>query len=297
MPISYEIKKFFQNYYPKQNNKKENNNYYDPTSLLLKIKGDTKIGLKNPNNFLIYLFSILNHELMPEYKDKEISILKKYDMKNSINDSIKLFKEKKKSPIFDIFSFYKLNESKCKHCDSSYMYLKYSFTLKLNISGCYSSLKNKENKITIEDCLNFQSQNPKINKKYPCSKCKQNKEIMSKIYSSPKIFLFLLDRGNNFDKNKNELLKIPFLIEGKLDLQKFILKQNSPTKYELVGIVSITLNDSKYVANCKSPIDNNWYYFNDLKVQKIEYNNVINTNNNNNYYIPCILVYKSIDDK
>ena len=60
--------------------------------------------------------------------------------------------------------------------------------------------------MTIEDCLNYHSQNPKINRKYPCNECKQNKEINSKIYSSPKIFLFLLDRGNNFDKNKNELL-------------------------------------------------------------------------------------------
>ena len=122
-------------------------------------------------------------------------------------------------------------------------------------------------------------------------------EIISKIYSSPKIFLFLLDRGNNFDKNKNELLKIPFLIEKNIDLQKFIRAKNSPTKYELVGIVSITLSDEKYVANIKSPIDNNWYYFNDLKVQEIIYDNVINSNNNNNYYVPCILVYKSINDK
>ena len=297
MPISYEMTKFFQNYYPKHNNKIKISNYYDPSSLLFKIKGRRKNELKNPNNFLQDLFSILNYELMPEYKDKEISLIKKQDMKNSINDSIILFKEKNKSPIFDIFSFYKINESKCKHCNSSYFYLKYSFTFKLNISGCYSSLENKEHKMTIQDCLNYQSQNPKINKKYPCNKCKQNKEISSKIYSSPKIFLFLLDRGNNFDKNKNELLKIPFLIEKNIDLQKFIRAKNSPTKYELVGIVSITLSDEKYVANIKSPIDNNWYYFNDLKVQEIIYDNVINSNNNNNYYVPCILVYKSINDK
>jgi len=294
MPISYEMKKFFQNYYP---NKIDNNNNYDPYSLLLKVKGRkgyrTNI-LKNPNNLLKALFSNLNFELNPDYKDKEVIIIKKFELKNSINDSIILFDERYKSPIFDIFSFYKINESKCNHCNSSYMYLKYSFTFKLNISECYYSFKNEKHKITIEDCLNFNSQNPKIDNKYPCEKCKNKKKIISKIYRSPNIFLFLLDRGNNFDINKNKLLKIPFLIEGKLDLQKYIKKENSPTKYELVGIVSISLSDNKYVANCKSPIDNNWYYFNDLKVQAIDYNIVINTNNNNNYYVPCILVYKSI---
>jgi len=296
MPISYEMKKFFQNYYP---NKTDNNYNYDPSSLLLKVKirkGRRKNILENPNNLLKALFSNLNYELIPEYKDKEVGYIKKYDLKNSINDSIILFEEIYKSPIFDIFSFYKLNESKCNHCNSSYLYLKFCFTFKLNISECYSSFKNEKHKITIEDCLNFISQNPKIDNKCTCEKCRKNKKIISKIYSSPNIFLFLLDRGNNFDINKNKLLKIPFLIEGKIDLQKYIKKENSPKKYELVGIVSISLSDNKYVTNCKSPIDNNWYYFNDLKVQIINYNNVINANNNNNYFIPCILVYKTIND-
>ena len=297
IPISYEMKKFFQNYYPKHYNKIRNNNYYNPYSLLYKIKSLRKV-LKNPIYFLKDLFSIINTELLPEYKDEEIFFSKKCDMENSINNCLLYFEEKNKTPIFDIFSFYKLKESKCNHCNSSNFHLKYSFMLNLSIYGCYSSFENKKHRITIEDCLNYQLKNPKEYHKYFCEKCKQNIEIVSQIYiySSPNIFLILLDRGNNFDENNNELLKIPFLIEGILDLKKFIKNKKYPTKYELVGIVSITLSDKKYVANCKSPIDNNWYYFNDSKVQKIEFNNVIKTNNNINYYVPCILVYKSVNN-
>ena len=305
MPLSYEIKNFFQNYYPRQNNIMGNNTY-DPSSLLLNVKRCTKNELTNPNFFLKDLFSSLNSELIPQYKDKEVSIIKKFDKQNSINNSIELFEEKNKSPIFDIFNFYKICESKCFNCykavakyiykDVSYLYLKNSFTFKLDISGCYSSLEKKEFTLTIKECLDYQLQKYKESLKSLCKECQQHKSIISNLYSSPKIFLFLLDRGSNFDENENELLNIPFLIEEKLDLEKFIENKNSPTKYELVGIVSISLSDKKYVAHSKSPIDNNWYYFNDLKVQKIEHDNVIKVINNNYYYIPCILVYKSIND-
>ena len=303
MPLSYEIKNFFQNYYPQRNNRM-NNNPYDPSSLISKVKRSKKNELTNPIYFIKDIFSSLNSELIPKYKDKEISIIKKFDKENSINDSIKLLEEKNKSPIFDLFNFYKINESKCNQCNKisyihtniSYLYLKNSFTFKLDISGYYSYLENKEQGMTIEECLNYQLQMPKESHKFICQECKQHKSIISKIYSSPKIFIFLLDRGENFDENNNELLKIPFLIEEKLNLQKFIEKKNSPTNYELIGIISMQLRDKKYIANCKSSIDNNWYYFNDINVQKIEYDNVIKSNNNNNYYVPCILVYKSIND-
>ena len=305
MPLSYELKNFFQNYYPKQNNIMHNNTY-DPSSLLLKVKRFTENELTNPNFFLKDLFSNLNFELIPQYKDKEVSIIKKFDKQNSINNSIKLFEEKNKSPIFDIFSFYKICESKCFNCnkdiekyiykDISYLYLKNSFTFKLDISDYYSALEKKDCYLKIEECLDFQTEKYKESLKSLCKECKQRKSIISKIYSSPKIFLFLLDRGNNLDEKNNELLKIPFLIEEKLDLQKFIEDKNSPTKYELVGIVSIKLGDKKYITICKSPIDNNWYYFNDIKVQIIEYDNVFKTINNSKYYSPCILAYKSIKD-
>jgi len=306
MPLTYEIKNFFQNYYPKQNNIMGNNNY-NPSSLLLKIKRSTKNELTNPNFFLKDLFSSLNSELIPQYKDKEFSIIKKFDKQNSINESIKLFEEKNKSPIFDIFNFYKICESKCFNCnnnskekyihkDVSYLYLKYSFTFKLNISDCYSSLEKKGNYMTIEECLTYQSQKYKESQKSLCQECEQHKYIISKIYSSPKIFLFLLDRGNNLDENNNDLLNIPFLIEEQLNLKEFIENKDSPTKYILIGIVSIKLDEKKYIAICKSSIDNNWYYFNDSKTEKIEYDNVFKTINNNNYYAPCILAYKSIND-
>ena len=150
--------------------------------------------------------------------------------------------------------------------------------------------------MTIKDCIRFQYEEPEKTKLLICPNCHRRQKVFvySKIYSSPNIFLFLIDRGIDFNQYKNKLLKIPLIIEDQLDLDNFIEKKNNPTKYELIGIVSILIKDKKYVSMCKSPIDNNWYYFNDLKVQEIIYDNVINSNNNNNYYVPCILVYKSI---
>lgn len=59
----------------------------------------------------------------------------------------------------------------------------------------------------------------------------------------------------------------------------------------MIGIASISLIDKKYVAWCKSPITDKWYFFNDEKIEVTKLTNIIELNNNNNY-IPCILVYK-----
>ena len=47
---------------------------------------------------------------------------------------------------------------------------------------------------------------------------------------------------------------------------------------------------TKYVSCCKSPIDQQWYYYENENVQIVNFNNMINNHNNNNF-IPCLLVY------
>ena len=113
-------------------------------------------------------------------------------------------------------------------------------------------------------------------------------DITSKIYSSPRYFVFLLDRGN-LDQNRN----IKFVLEEKINLKNYIEFAKAPKIFDLIGIVSISVSENKYVAFSKSPIDQNWYLYNDEKeVEQIDINFVKENNSNLNSYIPCILFYK-----
>ena len=105
----------------------------------------------------------------------------------------------------------------------------------------------------------------------------------NKIYSSPNFFLFLLD----LKENKN----INFIIEPRINLEKFIENKTTPTKYELNGIVFFDLIKNKYNALCISPVDKRWYLFDDKNVDLFDFNDF------NNFYVkgggcvPRILLY------
>ena len=86
------------------------------------------------------------------------------------------------------------------------------------------------------------------------------------------------------------LLNINFILEEKIDIGKFLENQKAYNKYELSGVVSFSVNENKYVCFGKSPVDNQWYLYNDDNVANTNINEVLN-NNNNMQYIPCILLY------
>ena len=68
---------------------------------------------------------------------------------------------------------------------------------------------------------------------------------------------------------------------------------NAPRQYELNGIVSVYMREKKYICCCKSPVDKQWYYYQDEMINKVDFSIVIK-NHNNNLFVPCILIYKAI---
>ena len=115
----------------------------------------------------------------------------------------------------------------------------------------------------------------------------------SKIFVTSHTIIFSLNRG---ELGKDNLINIPFNIDEKLNLRFFLEKQEYLSLYELYGIVSITKenNDFKYVSFCKSPVDSNWYLYNDENVQQLDLNNIFILHNARRQFIPCILSYKGV---
>ena len=296
MPLSFAFKELYLNLYPKE---KTNLSAYEPLQIikvLNAIKNNYSVNIEN--NIIYVLNDILNclhRELNTSNIYEEKCNYDKYNRNDCINKGIFFFTKTNKSILFDTLNWFRLRERRCIKCNTIIFDFETYNSFKLDILSCYNSNKiNNINKsISIIDCLKFQTS--KYNENYFCEKCAkyETSDVNFKIFSSPNIFLFLLDRGIDFSEN-NELLNISFSLEKTINIGDFIENKKAPFKYRLIGITSISLIDKKYVSWCKSPVNGKWYFFNDEKVEPIKLVKIIELNNNNNY-IPCILIYKDIE--
>ena len=109
----------------------------------------------------------------------------------------------------------------------------------------------------------------------------------SYLYTPPQILILVLNRGQGIQFK----IKMDFCIE--LDLSNFIQTRNNNEiiKYDLIGVVT-HMGESgasgHFIASCRSPIDGQWYQYNDDLVYRINnFNNEIL-----NYAMPYVLFYQ-----
>lgn len=286
LPLSFVIERLFYHLYPFPE-KEDNKSYGNEKILAVLAKYNANYKTKNKrnvNDLINFLLSTMHDEL----NEKKTNITKKLDFdefnqESVIYNGITNSNNSNDSIIYKLFGYFSLKENTCSLCNKTKFELHYFHTFDLDILGC--SKENNNNIISINDCLNNLSI-PKTNNFY-CKNCRKNTQINSipRIYQSPNIFIFLLDRGNFEPKYTN--------IEFKLEQNININVNQFENKFELIGIVSICLEKNKYVAFSKSPIDHQWYFYNDKKVDLIEFDSVLNNNNNVKLYIPFILFYHS----
>ena len=153
-----------------------------------------------------------------------------------------------------------------------------------------SQLEN--NLLTIDDCFDY---NQKIenfmgeNAMY-CDICKMQlpSTFQTKLYNAPEVLILILNRGQGIQFK----IKLEFYLQ--INLSNYVENQNSGNSgyiYDLIGVVT-HMGDSSasghFVASCRSPVNNNWYRYNDDIVSPL--------NNFNgeilNYAMPYILFYK-----
>ena len=273
---------------------KKEREIYTPDNFL-KALGYLNVAFKsmkkrNPNELLIFLLNELHNELN-QLKNIKIDNIPNQNINNRnsvISNEINKFIKTNNSIISNNLNWFEVKESQCTKCNQS-TYNFYSFNVfELDIYGTY---QYKSSPINLIDCLNYYKI-PKKQKLF-CNKCKNYEEILNSlnIYLTSKTVIFSLNRG---DLDKNNLLKIDFNIQEKLDLTFFIEKIQSPPQYELNGIVSIAKEKNNYIYICcyKSPIDHQWYLLQNEKIYRIELNDIINCHNTKRKFIPCILYYK-----
>ena len=148
---------------------------------------------------------------------------------------------------------------------------------------------NFNNTVTIEDCFKHY-QLTSIMNDYYCNLCKHNVNCAyeNKFSILPIILIIILNRGKGLQYNVN----ISFENEN-LGLKNYVEYCKDESVYELIGLVTHYGNSSAsghFMARCKSPIDGNWYLYNDQTVTKIGYFDKNSFSQGN----PYILFYKKI---
>lgn len=294
-PLSYVFERLLIHFYPYP--EKENKEIYEPTSLL-KIISSLNVEFKtlqkrNPNDLIAFILNTL-HEELNQNKNENLNLNENiHDKKSVINNSLKKFKNSENSIIYNNFNWFEIKELKCFDCGNKIYELRTFGTFSLNIQESYQKIKNQKNSITLYDCLEYYKFTKQ--QKLYCNNCKCQKalNITTNIFSSPNNFVFLLDRGIEFN-DKNDSLKIPFVLCDKIELDNFIENEKAPKKYQLIGITSIYIKKKDYVSFGKSPVDQNWYYYNDETSKQLDINNIIQLHNNFKDFFPCILIYKAV---
>jgi ubiquitin C-terminal hydrolase len=146
------------------------------------------------------------------------------------------------------------------------------------------------NEVYLSDCFDYYQKvelTDGENQMY-CNYCNSNSPsyYSTTLYSSPQIFILILNRGRgniyNVKLNFSEIINIGNYVK---------MKMNTNLIYHLYAIVTHIGPSSMsghFIAFCKSPIDGKWYKFNDAIVDYVgDFNN-----NVSNFGTPYILFYE-----
>ena len=285
LPLSFVTQRVFNHFYVKRDEKYTVESFLRVLGSLNIIYSATKS--RNVNECLIFILDRLLNELNRIKNGNQKNDFDKTNRKEVINYGIMNYKNKYDCIISDIFNWKEIKELHCTECGKiSYEFHTYN-TFQLDSLNSKNIIDKKN--ITIFDCLDYELNTSQ--KSLFCIYCKKkaNINIISCIYSSPKIFVFLLNNGEFDEKLQN----LNFNLETVVNLNKYIEDKRYPIKYDLIGIISMDINKKKYINYCKSFEDQNWYFFNDENFTQKTENEV--KFDNNRKYIPSILFYKSID--
>ena len=254
-------------------------------------------------DFIIFILEQIHKELKRPASKKIVKApkaLNQYDRINAFNFFLDDF-QNEISIISDTFFGFNETTNICLYCKNQYNSLnqmnpicynygifnclifpleeiknmKNSNKLQYNTSYYINNINNfnnnQNNCVNLYDCFLYNQKTDIFtgeNRNY-CNMCKQLFDSLytSKIYSSPKFLILILNRGKNniFD------VKLNFGIE--LDITEFVTLKDKPTLiYSLYGVITHIGQsgpNAHFVASCKSPIDNNWYRYNDAFVSPI----------------------------
>ena len=318
--LSISFKILIEKLWPEEGNSKESSKgHFSPVEFIQKIEDMSPIFINNKSynakDFINFIITTLHEELNQKIKGNNIiNPLNNNDNNNLINTFQAFHEEYQRnfrSKISELFYAIQQTDIQCLDCRSvHYNFQAYFFLVfpleevKLNSINKINP-NNKINKdlpkeksikfdklnkniVDIFDCFEFFQRRILLeaNDQIFCNFCKKmtNVSHTSTLITSPKILILIFDRGEKFQHK----IKLEFYLI--LKLGKYVQQNNQNLEYKLISIVSY-LKQNYCIAYCLSPIDNQWYNYNDANVNKIDdFQKEIN-----NIEFPYLLFYKRIE--
>ena len=312
---------------PKNNTQNANNKYYIPIRFKERIsimnplfEGAQANDAKDLVNFMIMT---LHEELNKAPKNQNINssnlLINQSNKQDVFNNFILTFARENISLISDLFYAVNNNITECLNCgNQKYNYQIYFFLnfpleevrkfkidnnqfiqanqimMSMNPMFCQQNFINNNqiiNSVNLDDCFRY---NQKIenfsgeNSMY-CNNCQTQSPAVYKtiLTTGPEILIIILNRGKGIQ------FKVKCEFVSQLNLYEYIEMKNTGFMYDLIGVVTHIGEhgpSGHFIAYCRSPIDNNWYQYNDDLVFPVKdfVNEVIN------YAMPYILFYQKI---
>ena len=254
-------------------------------------------------DLLTFILIELHEELNKPKRNNNINNNNLFNANRQLNKKLmfdtfkKAFINNNLSIISGLFFGINYTEAQCHICKNIiYNYEAFNFiifplhkVLQYKIAS-NNFISNFNNTVTLYDCFEHYRTITYLNDYY-CNICNNNGncKFRTNISILPNVLIIILNRGTGLQYKVN----ISFDNEN-LGLKNYVEYYQEESFYELIGLVTHYGESSAsghFVARCKSPIDNEWYLYNDQIIQKIGYFNNETFSQGN----PYILFYKKIN--
>jgi len=247
------------------------------------------IAANDSKDLIIFIYETLHNEINKPTP---------YNDYNN-NQTLQLFRNNyysnNSSFLIKTFYFEQQSEIKCLSCNYSKTSYNIANIIIFPLEKVREYLEKKKNgfiSVTLDNCFeNYQEPEMLLgqNQIY-CNSCKclSNATTANKIYTSPEVLTIILNRGKGLEFDVN------FEYPSELDIDKYILdKTKRNNKYELICVLT-HLGPSgmsgHFIAFCKSPVDKQWYCYNDATVSRC--NDPRYQNSDELEGIPYVLFYQ-----
>ena len=195
---------------------------------------------------------------------------------------------------FLIFPLEEVRKNKIMQCQNQLMLMNQNM-MSMNMNPLlYQNFLNMQNSnvVNIFDCFDYNQKFEVFigeNSMY-CNNCKQQlpASYQTILYTTPEILILVLNRGKGIE------FKVKLEFPEKLNLENYVKMKNTGYQFQLIGVVT-HMGESgasgHFIAYCKSPIDKEWYRYNDDLVTTVTnfQKEIID------YAMPYILFYEKVD--
>ena len=291
-PLTKEFYKLVNNLWKKPKKK----NYYTPTDFkncISKMNPLFKgIAANDSKDLIIFIYETIHSEINEQ---------KKLNLKINDNQELSFFRNdyysKNCSFLIDIFYFEQQSELTCLNCNFSKISYNVANIIIFPLEKVREYMIKKSPQgfisVTLDNCFENYQEIELLsgeNQIY-CNNCNRmsNATTGNKIFTSPEVMTIILNRGKGLE------FEVNFEYPLEININNYIIDKSSTGNYiyKLICVLSHygpSGMAGHFIAFCLSPVDGNWYCYNDAQVSPC--NDPRYGNNGDIEGIPYVLFYQ-----